>query len=62
MINMATMARQECAATKEERVFADWLRQLQNILGSEVDENGLAWDLFADGATPDEAADEMRAC
>lgn len=59
MINMATMARDECSISIEERAFEAWLFEVQNILSSEVNESA-AFDLFTDGCSPDEAADEFR--
>ena len=61
MKNMATMARDESATLPGEREYAAWLKQLRTLLSCEVDENGLASDLHADGATPEEAADELNA-
>lgn len=64
MENMTTIVRAECATLPRERAFASWLAKLQASLGAEIDPDdreGIAWDLFADGATPEEAADEIRA-
>ena len=60
-MNMATMARYESATLPEEREYAAWLKQVRVLVSCEVDENGLASDLHADGATPEEAANELRA-
>lgn len=61
-MNMHTMLREENEDFPEFIAYSRWVAELQEILGSEVDRNGLAFDLFADGASPQEAADEMRAC
>lgn len=59
-MNINEMARHECAVYPSEKRFAAWLKALEVLMGSQVDQNGLAYDLFADGATPEEAADEIR--
>jgi len=57
-MNMATMAREECRATKEERAFSAWRAKVENLLHREVDEDD-ALDLYLDGCTAEEAAEEI---
>jgi len=61
MFNMTAMAHAECAVFPEERLFAQWLKQLRGLLGMQISENDIAWDLFADGCTPEEAQSEVEA-
>lgn len=66
MKNMTTMARSECAELPEERDFMNWLSDVRAAFGTRVeldvsDREGIAWDLFRDGATPEDAAAEIRA-
>lgn len=61
MMDMATMARHECAVYPSEKRFAAWLKAVEALIGGSVDQNGQAYDLFADEATPEEAAAELRA-
>lgn len=61
MMDMVTMARYECAVYPSEVRFAAWVKDLDALMGCPVDPNGLAYDLFADGASPEEAAAELRA-
>lgn len=59
--SLSDFVRAECAVFPEELEYAQWLVQVRAKLGMKVSENGIAWDLFADEATPDEAADEIKA-
>lgn len=61
MFNMATMARDECASDPEDIRYAKWIAEVNKLLGSEVDKDGLAFDLYSDNCTPQEAADEILA-
>lgn len=58
--NMLSMLRDENAEAAEEKEFQTWLTQLAALIG-EVDENGVEWDLFREGLTPEEAACEIEA-
>ena len=57
--NMYSMFRDENAETAEEKEFAAWLKKLATMIGK-VDENGVEWDLFREGLTPEEAAFEIE--
>jgi len=64
METMSTFVRSESATLPEEREFSAWLAKLRTALGADIslgDREGIAWDLFAGGAAPEEAADEIRA-
>jgi len=65
MENMATMARAEAATTSGERSFIRYARAVERILGCDLEDGstseGLCHDLFLDGATPEDAASEIRA-
>ncbi|MEG5932485.1 hypothetical protein UXN85_20680 [Enterobacter hormaechei] len=57
--NMHSMLRDENAEAADEKEFQEWLIQLSALIG-EVDENGVEWDLFREGLTPEEAACEIE--
>lgn len=57
-MNMATMAREECSTTDEERAFAAWRAEVENLICCEVDED-TALDFYLDGCTAEEAAAEI---
>ena len=62
MQNMSTMLLSESKITPEERAFYFFCRDLNYILlCRDFDQDGIAWDLFKAGCTPQEAADEMIA-
>lgn len=61
-MNMHAMLRDDNGDFPEFIEYSRWVAELQEILGHEVDRNGLAFDLFSDGASPKEASDELRAC
>lgn len=60
---MYTMLQAENAMDPEEKRFIEWEKKLIQLLGAplEGDEEDLAYSLFADGATPEEARDEIHA-
>jgi hypothetical protein len=62
MENMATMARAEAATDRE---YDRFVRSVERILGCDIldgsDEEGTCDDLCRDGATPAEAAQQIRA-
>mgnify|MGYP001761640946 CR=1 FL=1 len=61
MFNMASMAREECASDPEEIRYAKWLAEVNKLLDSEVYSDDLAFDLYSDNCTPQEAVDEILA-
>ncbi|WP_326430311.1 hypothetical protein VQ574_21550 (plasmid) [Stutzerimonas frequens] len=65
MINMATMAADECRPSAEETKFRAWLSKAGALLGQRVaegseDEDSL-FSLYSDGCTPSEAVAELNA-
>jgi len=58
--NMHTMLQGENSVSKSEIEWAQWNRRLRKSLGRDFDENGIAFDLYKDGCTPEEAALEMK--
>jgi hypothetical protein len=60
MFNMATMAADECRESNQERVYGQWLKQVEKIAGHCVDDSD-AFDLYADGCNPEDAAAELNA-
>lgn len=50
----------ECATYKFETEYAAWLKEVSLILGTPVDENGEAHDLWIDGCDAEDAASELR--
>lgn len=65
MFNMTTMAAQECRTNAGERGYHTWLNKLGTIQGRPVEPGSKAeseaFDLFADGCSPEEAAEELEA-
>ena len=55
-----TMLQGENSVSKSEIEWAQWNRRLSQSLGRDFDENGIAFDLYKDGCTPEEAALEMK--
>lgn len=65
MLNMATMAADECREDSSVLVYRDWLNRAGEALGHYVEdgsqEDSDLFDLYADGCMPSEAATELRA-
>lgn len=65
MATMATMAAEECRSDAADIAYTGWTKQLGEILGHFIvegsDEDSDAFDYYADGCTPAEAAAELRA-
>ncbi|USU02964.1 hypothetical protein [Pseudomonas siliginis] len=64
MFNMATMAADECRTDATEMTYSRWISRLGAILGHFIaegsDEESDAFDYYADGCTPVEAAAELK--
>lgn len=46
----------------KEKAFHTWLKKVDSLLGRALEMNelrGIAWDMFADGCTPESAAYEI---
>ncbi|WP_171270060.1 hypothetical protein [Aeromonas media] len=56
---MHNFVRSECATYEFEIEYATWLKDVSSKLGSSVDENGIAHDLWLDGCDADDAALEL---
>lgn len=65
MFNMTTMAAQECRTDAGERAYHSWLNKLGTLQGRQIELGSQAesdaFDLFADGCSPEEAAEELEA-
>lgn len=65
MLNMATMAADECCEDSSDLTYRDWLNRAGNWLGHYVvdgsQEESDLFDLYADGCMPCEAVTELRA-
>lgn len=65
MMNMATMAADECRPSAEETKYRAWLDKAGALLGRYVaegsDDEDSLFDLYSDGCTPDEAVAELNA-
>ena len=65
MFNMATMASDECRTDAAGIAYSRWTKQLGEILGHFIadgsDEDSDAFDYYADGCTPAEAASDLKA-
>lgn len=59
-MNMFEMLKQENAVSPEELQYSAWLEKVRNRLGMHVNENSLAWDLWADGCDVEDAVEELR--
>lgn len=59
--NMYTMLRAENSISSAEKHYSRWLNEVRKVVSFEVDENGLAFDLYADSCSPEEAAEEIMA-
>lgn len=59
--NMYTMLQSENSISSEEKRYSKWLGLVSKKVGYAVSENGLAYDLYADGCTAHEAAEEILA-
>ncbi|MFY1029122.1 hypothetical protein [Pseudomonas asiatica] len=62
MFNMATMAADECRTDDSEKNWQKWLARCEHLVGrslAEIEAHSDLWDMYLDGATPDEAIDEM---
>lgn len=58
-MNMYEMLREENEISREERAYKSWLDKVQKIAGRVFDEDGLAYDLYADGCDAEDAAQEL---
>ena len=65
MFNMTTMAADECRSSAAEITYSGWMKQVSAIIGHFIaggsDEESDAFDYYADGCTPAEAAAELMA-
>lgn len=65
MFNMTTMAADECRSDAADIAYSSWTKQVGAILGHFIaegsDEESDAFDYYADGCTPAEAAAELQA-
>lgn len=62
MQNMYSILSKEGEITQEERDYSIFCLDLNDILlCRDFNRDGIAWDLFRDGCSPQEAADEMIA-
>ena len=61
-MSVAEFVKSECGTDPADREYAAWVNELEAMIGGSVDHDGIAFDLFIDGASPAEAADEMRFC
>ena len=65
MFNMTTMAADECRSDAADIAYSGWAKQVSAILGHFIvegsDEDSDAFDYYADGCTPAEAAAELKA-
>jgi hypothetical protein len=65
MLNMATMAADECRQTPEENAYERWISDVEKVLERPVqlnsDEESDLFDLYSDKCSPQEAVDEIRA-
>lgn len=63
--NMATMAADESRTNNSERAYFKFLMQVGDLMGKFIDlgtqEESDAFDLYSDGCSAQEAADEMKA-
>jgi hypothetical protein len=63
MINMATMAADECREDASERTWRRWADKAGKVLGKYIadgsSEEGLLHDLYLDDCTPTEAVTEF---
>lgn len=57
-MNMVNFAREESATLLIEREYDKWLAKLRKIVG-DLEDDGLAYAIWADGCTPEEAAHEL---
>ncbi|HAV1601559.1 TPA: hypothetical protein JG832_002449 [Enterobacter hormaechei subsp. xiangfangensis] len=58
--NMLDLLQTENFEHPTEKEYSEWLKELGMILG-DVNPDGIEFDLWKDGCTPDEAAAEIMA-
>ena len=57
---MIAFIKSENYTTKEERIFDKWMLKVEKQLGFKLEEDGLAWALFKDGCSVEEAVQEIE--
>lgn len=61
-MNMQAMAQSEFATLPEEIEFENWVARVEGFLSrgiKDLEKNGIAHDLYVDGCSPEDAAEEI---
>lgn len=57
---MLAFIKSENYTTKEERIFDNWMLKVEKQLGFKLEDDCLAWSLFKDGCSVEEAVQEIQ--